>query len=226
MPVEAPGKKQERTCVTSLDEAHAPFRYLVRTNLDYNGTFTDAEDPKQLFNNSAQLIISTLQGGPLAPAEPTPDLLGAADWADLASALLAAIGRGYSLQYDRDQADPTLRKEWDEAPDPSPLGVKYPTLFHRLSATADALNDQLLIDCQGDACTIDGWIAEAKMVILHEETQIIKAQIKMDWHKLQADEIVSRAAAQEKEIAEAVQKRNASYFLSAAVELGLRPPPL
>jgi hypothetical protein len=73
MPVEAPGKKQERTCVTSLDEAHAPFRYLVRTNLDYNGTFTDAEDPKQLFNNSAQLIISTLQGGPLAPAEPTPE---------------------------------------------------------------------------------------------------------------------------------------------------------
>jgi hypothetical protein len=225
MPVEAPGKKQERTCVTSLDEAHAPFRYLVRTNLDYNGTFTDAEDPKQLFNNSAQLIISTLQGGPLAPAEPTPDLLGAADWADLASALLAAIGQGYSLQYDRDQADPTLRKEWDEAPDPSPLGVKYPTLFHRLSATADALNDQLLIDCQGDACTIDGWIAEAKMAILHEETQIIKAQIKTDWHKWQADEIDSRAAAQEKEITEAVQKRNASYFLSAAAELGLRPPP-
>ena len=63
------------------------------------------------------------------------------------------------------------------------------------------------------------------MAILHEETQIIKAQIKTDWHKWQADEIDSRAAAQEKEIAEAVQKRNASYFLSAAAELGLRPPP-
>ena len=217
--------KQEQTRVTSLDEAHAPFKYVTEANFDYNGTFTDSEDPKQLFINSAKLIISTLQGGPLAPAEPTPNLLGAADWADLSSALLAAIGRGYNLQYDKDQAHPTLKKEWAEAPDPSPLGTKYPTLFHRLSATADSLNDQLLIDCQGDACTIDGWIAEAKTAILREETQNIKAQLREDWHRWRANEIASRAAAQEKEIAEAVQMRNAGYFLRAATELGLRPPP-
>ena len=224
-PMGATGKKQEHAHSSALDEAHAPFKYVTKAKFDYNGTFTDSEDPKQLFINSAKLIISTLQGGPLAPAQPAPNLLRATDWADLACALLAAIGRGYSLQYDKDQADPAIRKEWAEAPDPNPLSAKYPTLFHRLSATADSLNDQLLIDGQDDEHTIDGWIAEAKIAILQEETTIIKAQIREDWHRRKGEETANRAAAQEKDIAEAVRMRNASYFFKAAAEFGIQPTP-
>ena len=226
-PAAASGKKQEQTFVSSLDEAHAPFMYATKGNFNYNGTFTDAEDPKQLFNSSAKLIISTLQGGLHAPSDPTPNLLDAADWADLSCALLAAIGRGYSLQYDKDQATVALRKEWSEAPDPNPLSPRYPTLFHRMSATADSLNDQLLIDGQDDESNIDGWIIEAKTSILRVETEKIKAQVKEDWRQWRAEKITSLAATQERDIAEAVQKRNANYFLKAAAELGLRPlPPL
>jgi hypothetical protein len=226
-PSGATGLKQEQTLVTSLDEAHAPFKYATKGNFDYNGIFTDAEDPKSLFSNSAMLIISTLQGGPDAPLDPTPNLLGATDWADLSCALLAAIGRGYNLQYDKDQAAAALKKEWTDAPDPNPLSPKYPTLFHRLSATADSLNDQLLIDCQDGESNIDGWIIEAKTSILRAETESIKAQVKEDWRQWRTEKVSSLAAAQEREIAEAVQKRNASYLLKAAAELGLHlAPPL
>ena len=221
-------KTQERAHIASLDEAHAPFKYTTRGNFDYNGTFSDVEDPKQLFINSAKLIIATLQGGLQAPSIPTPNLLGAADWADLSCALLAAIGRGYSLQYDKDQADTALRREWAEAPDPNPLNTRYPTLFHRLSATADALNDQLLIDGQDDECSIEGWILEAKTAILKEETKNIKVKVQEECLLWRTEQIKTRAAAQERDIADAVQKRNTSYLLKAAAQLGLHlaPPPL
>ncbi|KAH9992936.1 hypothetical protein BJV77DRAFT_1067505 [Russula vinacea] len=219
------GRKQEQALVTSLDEAHAPFKYATKGSFDFKGTFTDVEDPKQLFNNSAKLIISTLQGGLHAPIIPTPNLLSATDWADLSCALLAAIGRGYSLQYDKDQAVAELKKEWSEAPDLSPLSPRYPTLFHRLSATADLLNDQLLIDGQDDESNIEGWIAEAKIAILKEETENLKAQVREDWRQWKDDQIKSLAATHERDIAEAVQKRNASYILNAAASLGLCLPP-
>ena len=223
MPMGVPGKKPERAHITTLDEAHAPFRYTTKGNFDYNGTFSDVEDPKQLFINSAKLIIATLQGGTHAPTTPTPNLLGATDWADLSCALLMAIGRGYALQYDKDRAETALRKDWAEAPDTNPLSPRYPTLFHRLSATADSLNDQLLIDGQDDECSIDGWITEAKSTILQEETEIIKAQLMEDSRQWKATLISDRAAAQEKDIAEAVHKRNANFFLKAAADFGLYP---
>ena len=231
-PLAMPGRNQEQNLVTSLDEAHAPFKYASKGSFNYNGTFTDAEDPKTLFNNSAKLVIATLQGGPHAPTTPSnPPLLDAADWADLSCALLAAIGRGYALQYDKDQAAAPLKKEWTEAPDPYPLSPRYPTLFHRLSATADSLNDQLLIDAQDDETNIVGWIIEAKSSILKAETANIKAQVQEDWRQWRTEQLMSLAAAQERDIAEAVQKRNASYFRKAAAELGLhlstsaQPPP-
>lgn len=225
IPLAAQGRKHEQALVTSLDEAHAPFKYATKGSFDFKGTFTDVEDPKQLFNNSAKLIISTLQGGLHAPIIPTPNLLSATDWADLSCALLAAIGRGYSLQYDKDQAVAELKKEWSEAPDLSPLSPRYPTLFHRLSATADLLNDQLLIDGQDDESNIEGWIAEAKIAILKEETENLKAQVREDWRQWKDDQIKSLAAMHERDIAEAVQKRNASYILNAAASLGLCLPP-
>lgn len=123
------GKMQEHALVTSLDEAHAPFKYTTSGTFDYNGTFSDAKDPKQLFINSAKLIIATLQGGTHALTTPTPNLLGAADWADLSCTLLAAIGRGYNLLYDKDRSEEALRKDWAEAPDPNPLSPRYPTSF-------------------------------------------------------------------------------------------------
>ncbi|KAH9990022.1 hypothetical protein BJV77DRAFT_1069162 [Russula vinacea] len=201
--------------------------YATEGNFNFNGTFTDVKDPKDLFIKSAKLIITTLQGGRFAPATPTPDLLSTADWAELSCALLAAIGRGYSLMFDKERADTLIRKDWGEAPDPKPLSPRYPTLFHRLSATADSLNDQLVFDGQDDACDLEGWIMEAKVGIHREETKNIKAQIEEDWRQWRTDQFTIKAAAQEKEIEDAVRAKNTSYFLKAAAELGLRlaPPP-
>ena len=226
-PTVASEKNQKQALVMSLDEAHAPFMYATEGSFNFRGTFTDVEDPKELFIKSAKLIITTLQGGRFAPAAPTPELLDAADWAELSCALIAAIGRGYSLMYDKERADAAHKKEWTEAPDPKPLSPRYPTLFHRLSATADALNDQIVVDGQDDECNIAGWILEAKAGILREETRKIKLQVEEDWRQWQTDQFNGKAAAQEKEITEAVCKRNTNYFLSAAAELGLslRPTP-
>ncbi|KAH9985961.1 hypothetical protein BJV77DRAFT_1071193 [Russula vinacea] len=224
-PTGASTENREQALVTSLDEAHAPFMYATEGNFNFNGTFTDVKDPKDLFIKSAKLIITTLQGGRFAPATPTPDLLSTADWAELSCALLAAIGRGYSLMFDKERADTLIRKDWGEAPDPKPLSPRYPTLFHRLSATADSLNDQLVFDGQDDACDLEGWIMEAKVGIHREETKNIKAQIEEDWRQWRTDQFTIKAAAQEKEIEDAVRTKNTSYFLKAAAELGLRLAP-
>ena len=224
-PTGASTENREQALVTSLDEAHAPFMYATEGNFNFNGTFTHVKDPKDLFIKSAKLIITTLQGGRFAPATPTPDLLSTADWAELSCALLAAIGRGYSLMFDKERADTLIRKDWGEAPDPKPLSPRYPTLFHRLSATADSLNDQLVFDGQDDACDLEGWIMEAKVGIHREETKNIKAQIEEDWRQWRTDQFTIKAAAQEKEIEDAVRTKNTSYFLKAAAELGLRLAP-
>ena len=223
-PMGVANENREQTLVMSLDEAHAPFMYATEANFNFNGTFTDVKDPKELFIQSAKLIITTLQGGRFAPANPTPELLGTAEWAELSCALLAAIGRGYSLMYDKERADITLKKEWAEAPDPKPLSARYPTLFHRLAATADSLNDQLVFDGQDDDCNLAGWIMEAKAGILREETKKIRARAEEDWRQWRADQS-NKAAAQEKEFANAVRAKNTNYLLNAAAELGLRLAP-
>ena len=126
-------------------------------------------------------MIDTLQGGLNAPAAPTPNLLSMEEWARLSCALLAAIGRGYSLMYDQDRAEVATSKDWANAPDPKPLGPKFPTLLHHLSATADSLADQVLTDVPDKTHSLAGWILEAKIGIHRKETEVIKAQVKEDW---------------------------------------------
>ena len=40
MQMVAVGEKQEQAHISSLDEAHAPFKYTTRGTFDYNGTFS------------------------------------------------------------------------------------------------------------------------------------------------------------------------------------------
>jgi hypothetical protein len=225
MPVGKPDKKQEQGPAMTIDEAHAPFRYTTEGNFEFNGIFSDIEDPKVFFKKSAKLIITTLQGGLQAPTDPTPNLLGAADWADLSCALLAAIGRGYDLQYDKDRANKALKKDWAEAPDPNPLNPRHPTLFHRLAATVDSLNDQILVDAGADESSIAGWIIEAKARIERDETERVKASLQKEWRHWETERFASEAAAREEKIMDTVCKGSTDLLLKVAAELGLQLAP-
>ena len=225
MPSRAPGENQDQALVTSLDEARAPYLYATNGHFAFNGTILGTEEPQGTFNSAIKLVIDTLQGGLNAPTAPTPNLLSMEDWARLSCALLAAIGRGYSLMYDQDRAGVTASTDWANAPDPKPLGPKYPTLLHRLSATADSLADQVLTDVPEEEHSLAGWILEAKAGIHRKETEAIKALVKEDWRQWWTVQVNNKSASQAKEIADAACKRNVSYFCSAAAEFGLRLAP-
>ena len=206
---------------TFLAKARDPFSFTTDNHFSFNGSIEGQSNPEGVFNASAQLIIEVLQGGRDAPANPSAEGVGTMDWAKLACALLAAIGRGYTLQYDQTRSTAEMRKGWDEAPDPNPLAHKYPTLFHRAAVTASLLDDQITADK-------DGFISYATKLKADIHDIAIKAahaEVEEKTRRWKANQIERRTADLEKEISAEVNRRNADYFFRAAAELGLRPFP-
>ena len=90
------------------------------------------------FRAAALLVIATLDHGYFR--NKTEPLLAAPEWAELACAVVAATGRGYTHSHKADDPDGPYTDRlagFDTATDNS----KFPfdTLFHRLGATAKAL---------------------------------------------------------------------------------------
>ena len=149
-----------------------------------------------------------------------PAALNTADWAKLLCALLSAIGRGYCSEYAR--KEPKLEKVRTEAPDPNPLGPKYPTLFHHLAATVTQLESHLGVDQEEYA----DWYFTLRESFTEKATKAAATEVEEKWQQWKAKQIDRQATAQETEISAAVRNRNMNYFLSAAKEVGLRPTPL
>ena len=206
-----------RSLDEAISEARAPFQYKPTGTLTYIGANVGSDTQPETFNTSVNLLIETLAQGFHSPQ--TPAALSTTDWAKLSCALLSAIGRGYCTEYSR--REPKLEKVRLEAPDPNPLGPKYPTLFHCLAATATQLESHLGVDQEE---YID-WYSTLRESFIKKTTKAAAAEVEEKWQQWKADQIDRRAAAQELEISTAVRNRNVTYFLSAAAKLGLRPSP-
>ncbi|KAI0245244.1 hypothetical protein BJV78DRAFT_1356861 [Lactifluus subvellereus] len=210
-----------RSLNEAIIEARAPLQYTPEGPLGFNGAITGTDAPSERFNAAALLLVTVLEKGYHSPQEPTP--LNPTDWASLSCALLAAIGRGYSLHYSQNQD--TLEKVRAEVTDPKPLGPKYPSLFHRLAATNEHLGTHLSTDHK----TYEVWYSELKRLFNEKAAKAAAAEVEETWRQWKADQIDRRAAAQEAEISAAACSRNTNYFLTAAAEIGLhhtapRPP--
>ncbi|KAI0247833.1 hypothetical protein BJV78DRAFT_1285261 [Lactifluus subvellereus] len=202
-----------RSLNEAIIEARAPLQYTPEGPLGFNGAITGTDAPSERFNAAALLLVTVLEKGYHSPQEPTP--LNPTDWASLSCALLAAIGRGYSLHYSQNQD--TLEKVRAEVTDPKPLGPKYPSLFHRLAATNEHLGTHLSTDHE----TYEVWYSELKRSFNEKAAKAAAAEVEETWRQWKADQIDRRAAAQEAEISAAARSRNTNYFLTAAAEIGL-----
>ena len=103
----------------------------------WNQTAAEGVTPAH-FREAASLVIATLDRGYFR--NKTEPLLAAPEWAELACAVVAATGRGYARSHKADDPDSPYTDRlasFDTAMDDS----KFPfdTLFHRLRATAEAL---------------------------------------------------------------------------------------
>lgn len=221
LPAEGPEEDSTAALNAAITQAGAPSLYTIDYNLVFNETLerVKPEETQEVFNASIKLIIDTLQGGPEAPNKAAPDTIGTADWARLACALLAAIGQGYNLQYSQ-TLEVGKKKEWAEAPDPNPISANFPTLFHRIAATADYLGDQVT----GDQTDVDSWVLEAKANLHDKVGKAAQKEVEETWKRWKAEQIRRRATAQEAIMAGEVRRRNVEYFQTVAAELGFRPP--
>ncbi|KAF8500745.1 hypothetical protein F5888DRAFT_1298123 [Russula emetica] len=131
--------------------------------------------------------------------------------------MLAAIGRGYHRQYATEQ-DSNLGKARAEATDPDPLTPDYPTLFHRLAATAEDVAQHVK---PGQAGYQD-WYANIKKDFTEKATKAAAAEVDEKWLVWKAKELDRLARTHDTEIAAEGRKRGTKYFIAMASRLGLR----
>ena len=202
----------------TVNEARVPFSDNHSGLLVFNGNCLGKNISSEVFNSAATLVTAALEQGYYHKREPTP--LSATNWANLACSLLAAVGRGYCCQYS-DNKNSTMEKVRAEATDPNPLGKKFPTLFHRLTATVEHLQTHLAPDHE----EYSEWYSSLVDTFNKKATKAAAVEVEEKWRIWKADEIDRRAADQEAEIAAAVRSRNMKYFFDAAASLGLKKNP-
>ncbi|KAF8496110.1 hypothetical protein F5888DRAFT_1705350 [Russula emetica] len=111
------------------------------------------------FRSAVSLVIAALDRGyypnPTNKAEP---LLSTEEWAELACSVIGATGRGYARPHSEDKTDflniarATSRDVTTEG-----SNLTFDTLFHRLGATAEALQTYVEGDDQ-----VAGWLPEVE----------------------------------------------------------------
>jgi hypothetical protein len=216
-------KALQETHKSSLGEAlnglRSPFLFIPDEPLDFNGKSVGADISTENFNAAAITVIGTVERGYHPTRDPTP--LSASDWARLSCALIAAIGRGYHRQYATDQ-DSNLGKVRAAALDPNPLTPDYPTLFHRLAATAEDIAQHVKPGQEG----YQDWYSNIKKGFTEKVTKADTAEVDEKWLTWKANEIDRLARHYDLEIAAKARKRGKKYFIAMAFRLGLQCTPM
>ncbi|KAI0285881.1 hypothetical protein BGY98DRAFT_1092709 [Russula aff. rugulosa BPL654] len=196
------------------EDIRAPFSYDNEGPLLFDGESVGVDLSSESFNAAVITVLAAVERGYYPARDPTP--ISARDWARLACSLVAAIGRGYHRQNSQTN-ESTLEKVRKGLIDPNPLASQYPTLFHRLSAMAEHLEFCLSPDLDN----YQDWYGYLRHKAEKEIAKLATIEVEEKWREWKADQIDRRAAAQEAEIAAAVRNRNAPYFMSAAMSIGL-----
>jgi hypothetical protein len=198
----------------AVSEARASFKYnpIEPLAFDENGLANLLS--ADAFNSAVNTVISSLDKGYTSSLYPLP--LSPQEWARLSCKLLAAVGRGYRRTCELEK-EPEVERAKAEAIDLTPIGPRYPTLFHRIAVTASDIETHVSTDQEGWR----DWYVALKRSFEQKAAKSAAMEVEEKWRSLKADEIEKRAAAQEASISEAARNRNARYFFTAAKELGL-----
>lgn len=197
-----------------LDDLRSPFCYDDEGPYSFDGSKVGVDLSSENFNAAVITVLAAVERGYYPTRDPTP--LNTRDWARLACALISAIGRGYHRP-NTSSNETMLDKVREEAIDENPVRPGYHTLFHRLTAAAEHLDHCVHPDVED----YQSWYLHLRDEIGKDMTKLATKEVEEKWREWKADQIDRRAADQEAEIATAVRNRNCSYFMSAALSLGL-----
>lgn len=204
----------KRALEEATDEARAPLRYNPLEPFVFDETCFNHRITEGDFNSAVNIVVSSMDKGYFSTAISLP--LSPSEWARVSCKLLAAIGRGYRRTCDLERESMT-GKIRAEVVDPNPIGPRYPTLFHRIAATASDIETNVAPDQDG----YRDWYLTLKKNFNEKAAKNAAGEVEEKWRRWKAEEIEKRAASQENEISAAVRNRNARYLFTAAEELGL-----
>ncbi|KAH9954202.1 hypothetical protein BC827DRAFT_1272839 [Russula dissimulans] len=223
-------KAHNQSLTEALDFVRTPFRYGLAEPLRLDRECWGGKISPEDFNAAAKIVLTAMEMGDYPKHGKVP--LDPTNWARLACVLTAAIGRGLCQHCEASsQLEKKLDKVRADVPDNDPITKEFPTLFHRLAATASHLEMHISPDIENYA----DWYYHARVNFDRLATKAAATDIEEAWRQWKADQIDRRAAAQEAEIAEAVKGRNYAYFFAAAESIGLKrtqnnqgdvPPPI
>ncbi|KAF8489009.1 hypothetical protein F5888DRAFT_1638816 [Russula emetica] len=127
--------------------------------------------------------------------------------------VIAAIERGQET---------ALEKVRAEAADPNPILSAYPTLFHRLGATAEEVAFNLGADAGESPDGYQEWYSTLKNRFARKATKAAATEVDEKWLDWKANQLDRLAATFQLEIGEKARERGTSYFIETAERLGLQ----
>lgn len=214
--------EHQKAIEEARDVIKAPFIFPLQNPLEFKGQEQGIDISSDDFNAAVELVIVTLGAGYYPTRDPT--LLSTGDWASLACAVLAAIGRGYNHPYNP-HSEVELALMRAEVTDPNPITPDDPTLFHRLNAIVTTLATEFRTDLINSEEDFHDWYQSIRNTFERKAARAAHIEVEETWRQWKADQIDRRAAAQEAEIAREVRNRNVDYFLKAAEEMGIQNTP-
>ena len=199
----------------ALSSIRGPSLFAPDAPFNFDGESVGADTSTESFNAAVTTVIASIECGYYPTRDPTP--LDASNWARLSCTLIAAIGRGYNRQYATDQ-EANLGKARAEAIDADPLSPDFPTLFHRLAATAEDVAQHIKPGQEG----YQDWYAHIKKDFTTKATKAAAAEVDEKWLKWKANELDRLARTHDAEMAAEARKGGKKYFIAMASRLGLK----
>ena len=172
----------KRSITEAISAFRAPFRYLPKECFTFSGASFGNGISTDTFHSAVIMVISAIDRGYFSETDPTP--LTPSEWAKLTCTLVSAIGRGYGRQ-EHLVKEELLDQVRAEATDPDPLRPDFPTLFHRLAATADQLEHNTGVDQDG----YRDWYADLKETFREKAAKSARVEVEESWRQWKADQI-------------------------------------
>jgi hypothetical protein len=201
-----------------IDGLRGPLQYRGPNTFEYwRGKEITGMNSSQ-FSTAVKTVLLALDAG-YYPSR-RGNIIGVDEWAALSSALLAAIGRGYSRPPGNEQnseefLDSIRKTALDHSENPSDL--PFNNLFQRLTATAEQLHTYLLTDNDGVADWIKDLQDKTRVFIdQHAEEAIQDATEQWKTHQVR-----QRGEYMEEQIRCAVADSCKDRLTSAAATLAL-----
>ncbi|KAF8257053.1 hypothetical protein EI94DRAFT_1819257 [Lactarius quietus] len=171
------------------------------------------------FHAACDIVLTALESGYYPTRSKT--LLSATKWAELSSAAIAAVGRGYcrtenslkeeEIKMARLQAIDSACGDIDNHP--------FANTFSRIIATTDQLSINLTVD--ENESGLVSWLTQTEAQVKFRVERLAAAEVEealLDWKKEQIDR---RSTAVEADIQRAVRERNTNLLHQAAKALGV-----